>query len=52
MPLVTSLGFGAFLLIAFVGLLVLLFVAASAPGSRGRTLEDLEEQFEADCSTV
>ncbi len=51
-PLVASLGFGAFLLFAFVGFLALLFVATSVPETRGRTLEDLEEQFEADYSTV
>ncbi|MHC5559809.1 MFS transporter [Kocuria sp. U4B] len=51
-PLVASLGFGTFLLFAFVGFLALLFVATSVPETRGRTLEDLQEQFEADYSTV
>lgn len=43
--LVASLGFGTFLLFAFVAALALLFIAVAVPETRGRTLEELEEQF-------
>lgn len=48
--LVAAMGFGTFLLFAFVGFLALLFVATSVPETRGKTLEDLEEQFRTDYS--
>ncbi|GGG42177.1 MFS transporter [Kocuria dechangensis] len=51
-PLVAALGFGTFLLFAFVGFLALLFVATSVPETRGKTLEDLEAEFEANYNTV
>lgn len=43
--LVEALHFGTFLLFAVVCFLGTLFMITSAPETRGRTLEDLEEQF-------
>ncbi|MFC9767191.1 sugar porter family MFS transporter [Rhodococcus jostii] len=44
--LVEALHFGTFLLFAVVCFLGTLFMITSAPETRGRTLEDLEEQFQ------
>ncbi|SEB08105.1 sugar porter family MFS transporter [Leifsonia sp. 21MFCrub1.1] len=43
--LVGALGFGTFLLFAFVAGLALLFVGVAVPETKGKTLESLEEHF-------
>ena len=44
--LVEALHFGTFLIFALICFLATLFMITSAPETRGRTLEDLEEQFQ------
>jgi sugar porter (SP) family MFS transporter len=45
--LVAELQFGTFLIFAVICLMATLFMITSAPETKGRTLEDLEEQFAA-----
>ncbi|TFD45167.1 sugar porter family MFS transporter [Cryobacterium frigoriphilum] len=50
--LIAAMGFGTFLLFAAVCALGVLFMITAAPETRGRTLEDLEEQFRRKYSRV
>jgi sugar porter (SP) family MFS transporter len=43
--LVASLGFGTFLLFAFVAGLALLFIGVAVPETKGKSLENLEDHF-------
>ena len=45
--LVAALGFGTFLLFAFVAALALLFISVAVPETKGKTLESLEEYFKS-----
>lgn len=44
--LIEAVGFGTFWIFAAIGLVALLFIATSVPETRGRTLEELETDFQ------
>jgi predicted MFS family arabinose efflux permease len=50
-PVVTALGIGAtFFIFAGLGVLALVFIKTQVPETRGRSLEELEDQFRHDYS--